>query len=109
LRVTMAELRRMAAEGPTEEEVATVKRAFLGSNLLGLDTGAALVDTMSSSQIEKRPITFLKDDIPEIERITRQDVWDVAKLLLNPERFTVTIIAPPTQANLCDARASKSE
>ena len=109
LRVTMAELRRMAAEGPTEEEVSTVRRAFLGSNLLGLDTGAALVEAMSSSQIEKRPITFLQDDIPEIERITRQDVWEVAKLLLDPSRFTVTIVAPPTQAKLCEALAPQRE
>ncbi len=109
LRVTMAELRRMAAEGPTEEEVATVRQAFLGSNLLGLDTGSALADSMASSQLESRPITFLQDSIPEIEKITRQDVWEVAKLLIQPDRFTVTIVAPPTQANLCDARAPQRE
>jgi zinc protease len=105
LRVTMAELRRMAAEGPTEEEVATVRRAFVGSYLLGLDTGEALVGQMSDFQIFGRPTTFLDDTAGEIEKITRDDVWDAAKLLLNPDRFTVTIIAPPTEPKLCDAVA----
>jgi zinc protease len=103
LSVTMRELRRMAAEGPTEEEVATVKRAFLGSYLLGLDTGAALANVMSNAQIAMRPITYLDDFVREMEKVTRQDVWEVAKLLLDPDRFTVIIAGAPTQTKLCDA------
>jgi zinc protease len=103
LSVTMRELRRMAAEGPTEEEVATVKRAFLGAYLLGLDTGASLANVMSGNQAAMRPITYLDDFVREIEKVTRQDVWEVAKLLLNPDRFTVIIAGAPTQAKLCDA------
>jgi zinc protease len=100
LGLTMAELRRMAAEGPTEEEVATVKRAFIGSSLLGLDTGAALASNMSGAQIDGQPITYIDDFVGEIERIGRDDVWEVAKLLLDPDRFTVVVIGAPTEAKL---------
>ena len=103
LSVTTRELRRMAAEGPTEEEVATVRRAALGSYLLGLDTGSALANDMSSHQAEMRPITYRDEYVREMEKITREEVWEVAKLLLNPDRFTVVIVGAPTQAKLCDA------
>jgi zinc protease len=103
LGLTMGELRRMVAEGPTEEEVATVKRAFIGSFLLGLDTGAALANDMINAQISALPITYLDDFVGEIERITRADVWEVAKLLLDPDRFTVVVVGAPTQAKPCDA------
>ena len=107
--LTRDELRLMVEQGPTEEEVATVKRAAVGGLLLGLDTGAALANLVLNMQVQRRPITYLGDLAGEIERITRQDVWDVAKLLLNPDRLAVTIVGAPTQAKLCDALAAQRE
>jgi zinc protease len=100
--LTRAELRRMADEGPTDEEVATVKRTIVGRFLLGLDNGAALANLMLNRQHNDRPITFFGDAAREIEKITRRDVWDVAKLLLKPDRLGVTIVGAPTQAKLCE-------
>ena len=100
--VTRSELRRMVEEGPTEQEVADVKRAAVGGILLGLNTGAALADLLVSLQVDERPITILDDFAGEIEKVTRQDVWDVAKLMLDPDRLAVTIVGGPPQAGLCD-------
>jgi len=104
--VTKSELHRMVAEGPTEQEVADVKRATVGGVLLGLDTGAKLANLLVNLQIDARPITVLDDFAGEIEKVTRQDVWDVAKLMLDPDRLAVTIVGGPAQAGLCDQLAA---
>lgn len=107
--LTRAELRRMLEEGPTEAEVATVRPALAGRYLLGLDTGAALANLMLSMQINKRPITFLNDLEGDYEKITRQDVWEVAKLLLDPDRLTTTVVGATTQTKVCDSVAAASK
>jgi zinc protease len=102
--LTRAELRRMVEEGPTEEEVATVKPAIIGRTLLGLDTGAAIANLILGMQLNDQPTTYLDDIAGEIESITRADVWEVAKLVLDPDRLAVSVVGQPT-ADVCAAAA----
>ena len=102
LAILRRELRRMVDEGPTEEEVAAVKPTQVGRTLLGLDTGAAIANLLLGVQINKQPITYLDDIGGNIESITRGEMWEVAKLLLNPDRLVVSVVGQPGQANVCD-------
>jgi zinc protease len=104
LAILRQELRRMVAEGPTEDEVAAIKPSLVGKTLLGLDTGAAIANLLLNLQLVGQPATYLDDIAGEIERITRQDVWEVAKLLLDPDRLAVSIAGQPGQAGAkaCD-------
>jgi zinc protease len=102
LAITWRELRRMVEEGPTDAELATVKPMMIGRTLLGLDTSSALATLLLAMQFSDQPTTYLDNIAGEIESITRQDVWDVAKILLNPDRFAIVIAGQPGQTNLCD-------
>jgi zinc protease len=101
------ELRRMIDEGPTEDEVGAVKPALVGKTLLGLDTGAAIANLLINLQAADQPPSFLDDIDGEIQSITRQDVWDVAKLLLDPDRLHVSIVGQPAQPNACEVLAAQ--
>jgi zinc protease len=101
LAILRRELRRMVDEGPTEEEVAGVKPTQVGRTLLGLDTGAAIASLLLGVQINKQPLTYLDDIGGTIESITRAEVWEVAKLLLNPDRLVVSVVGQPGQADVC--------
>jgi hypothetical protein len=67
-------------------------------------------------QFSDQPTTFLDDIAGEIESITRQDVWDVAKIVLDPDRLASST---PTashrhrrsawQTNLCDMAVAQAK
>jgi zinc protease len=107
LAILRRELKRMVDEGPTEEEVATVQPTQLGRTLLGLDTGAAIANLLQAVQVSKLPITYLDDLAGTIESITRHDVWEAAKLLLNPDRLVVSVVGEPGQTKVCESPAQK--
>jgi zinc protease len=102
LAILKRELRRMVEEGPTEEEVAAVKPTQVGRTLLGLDTGAAIANLLLGVQINAQPITYLDDIGGTIESITRQEMWEVAKVMLDPDRLVVSVVGQPGQATVCD-------
>ncbi|HEX6001793.1 MAG TPA: pitrilysin family protein, partial [Hyphomicrobiaceae bacterium] len=102
LAVMRQELRRMVEEGPTEAELAEVKPGIIGGILLGLDTGSALANLMLAAQTNGWPTTHLKDLAGAYEKTTREDLHEVAKLLLNPDRLTVSIVGQPGKASPCE-------
>ena len=109
LAITWRELRRMVEEGPTDAELATIKPMMVGRTLLGLDTGSALASLLLGMQFSEQPTTYLDDIAGEIESITRQDVWDVAEIVLNPDRLAIVIAGQPGQTNLCDMAVAQAK
>jgi zinc protease len=109
LAITWRELRRMVDEGPTDAELITIKPMMIGRTLLGLDTGSALANLLMGMQISDQPTTYLNDIAGEIESITRQDVWDVAKIVLDPDRLSIVIAGQPGQTNLCDRAVAQAK
>jgi len=109
LAITWRELRRMLKEGPTDEELATIKPMMVGRTLLGLDTGSALAGLLLGMQFSDQPSTFLDDIAGEIESITRKDVWDVAEIVLDPDRLAIVIAGRPGQTNLCDVAVAQAK
>ncbi|MFZ1105736.1 MAG: pitrilysin family protein [Hyphomicrobiaceae bacterium] len=107
LAIVRRELRRIVDEGPTEQEVAAVKPTQVGRTLLGLDTGAAIANLLLGVQINKQPLTYLDDIGGSIESITRGEAWEVAKLLLNPDRLVVSVVGQPGQAKVCDVPVAR--
>ncbi len=102
LAITQRELRRMVEEGPSDAELATIKPMLIGRTLLGLDTSSALANLLLGMQLLEQPTTYLDNIAGEFESITRQEVWEVAKLVLNPDRLSVSIVGQPGQTKVCD-------
>ncbi|MGH6816449.1 MAG: M16 family metallopeptidase, partial [Hyphomicrobiaceae bacterium] len=100
--LTVQELRRIVAEAPTAQEVADAKQSLTGRILLGLDTSGKLANLVLAMQVNNIPITYLDDIAGEIAKITVEDVWNLAKLLIKPDRLAVTMVGKPVQGGACE-------
>jgi predicted Zn-dependent peptidase len=60
-------------------------------------------------QLSDQPTTYLNDIAGEIESITRQDVWDVAKIVIDPDRLAIVITGQPGQTSLCDTAVAQAK
>ena len=72
-------------------------------------TGSALASLLLGMQLSDQPTTYLDDIAGEIESITGQEVWDVAKIVLDPDRLAIVIAGQPGQTNLCDMAVAQAK
>jgi zinc protease len=89
-----AEFRRMAAEGPTEEELAKAKTFLQGSFALNLDTSTKIASQLVQMQIDNLGIDYIDRRSAMIDAVTPADARRVAKRLLDGG-LLVTIVGKP--------------
>jgi zinc protease len=88
------EFRRMAAEGPTEEEFLKTKTYLKGSFALGLDTSGKIAAQLVQMQLDKLGIDYIERRPALIDAVTLADAKRVAKRLLEPH-LLVTVVGRP--------------
>jgi zinc protease len=76
------EFRRMAAEGPTEDELAKAKTYLKGSFALNLDTSSKIAAQLVQMQIDNLGIDYIDRRGALIDAVTLDDARRVAKRLL---------------------------
>jgi zinc protease len=98
--VVEAEIRRMAAEGPTADELAKAKSYLLGSYALNFDTSSKIAGQLVALQFEDMGIDYITRRNDMIAAVTAADVKRVAKRLLGTGMLTTVIgrAAAPTPA-----------
>jgi len=85
---------RMAAEGPTEEELADAKRYQLGAYAINnLDSSASIANTLVQIQVEDLGIDYIERRGDLINAVTREQVAAVARRLLI-DKPAVLIVGP---------------
>ena len=89
-----AEFRKMAAEGPTEEELTKAKTFLQGSFALNLDTSTKIASQLVQMQIDNLGIDYIDRRSALIDAVTLADTRRVAKRLLNGG-LLVTIVGKP--------------
>src|SRR5262249_23377254 len=77
------EIRRLAAEGPTEEEFAKAKSYLKGSFALGLDTSNRIAAQLVQMQLDNLGIDYIERRSRLIDSVTMADAKRVAKRLLD--------------------------
>lgn len=92
LEVIRATLAGLAAEGPTEDEVARAKRYLIGSLPLGLDTSTRIAETLLAARLAGHGPDYVQERQRAIAAVTRQDVARIAARLLQPDRMIATIV-----------------
>jgi len=95
LDVIRSELKRMAEQGPTPEELAGAKSYLTGSYALRFDTSPKIAGQLLAIQIEDLGIGFIDQRNAQIDAVTMEDVRRVAKLLLQPDNMIVTVVGRP--------------
>jgi zinc protease len=91
LTIIDAEAKRLAAEGPTQEELDKAKTYLKGSYALAFDTSSKIAGQLLQIQLDK-----LGSDYPErrnslIDAVTLADAKRVAKRLLDTKGLTVVV------------------
>jgi zinc protease len=97
LDVIRAEWRRMAEEGPTEEEIRKAKQYFTGAYPLRFDSNAEIAGILVGLQEAGLGIDYpeIRNDL--IEAVTAEDLRRVAREWLKPEALRVAVVGRPAE------------
>ncbi len=95
LDVIRAELKRIAAEGPTEKEMADTKAYLTGSFALRFDTNTNIANQLLWMNVEGLGRGYVDTRNAQIEAVTIDDVRRVAKRLFEGQELMVTVVGRP--------------
>ncbi len=95
LEVIESELRRIAAQGPTAEELANAKSYLTGAYALRFESSSSIASQLLAIQIEDLGIDYVNRRNRLVEAVTLDDIKRVAKRLIEADRLIVTIVGKP--------------
>ncbi len=89
------EWRRMAATGPTTEELALAKTFLTGSFPLRLSSSGAIAGMLVGMQMENLGIDYIDRRNDYITAVTLEDAKRVAQRIYHPDELTVVVVGQP--------------
>jgi zinc protease len=92
------EVRRMAEEGPTQQELDEAKSYLKGSQMLALDTSSKLASALLQYQIDKLGIDYIERRNSIVDAVTLDDAKQAAKRLWGQGLNTVIVGRAPQAA-----------
>lgn len=95
LDLVRANVERMAAEGPTAEELESAKRFLTGSYALRFDNSGSIASQLLQIQIEDLGIDYVNIRNDLVEALTMEDVQRAAQRLLGDGSLAVTLVGQP--------------
>jgi zinc protease len=104
------EVRRMAEDGPTQQELDEAKSYLKGSQMLALDTSSKLASALLQYQLDRLPIDYIEKRNAIVDAVTLDDAKKAAQRLWGqglltvivgraPQAATQPAAAPPPAAN----------
>jgi zinc protease len=98
LEVIETELKRLADQGPTEEELASAKSYLTGAYALRFESSTGIANQLLWIQIEDLGIDYVGKRNALVEAVTLDDIKRVAKRLIEADRLITTIVGKPVAA-----------
>ena len=95
LMVIQDELRRMAEQGPSAEELKDAKSYLTGAYALRFESSTSIANQLLWIQIEELGLDYVERRNELIEAVTLDDVKRVAKRLLAADQLITTIVGKP--------------
>jgi zinc protease len=95
LSVIEAECARLAAEGPTAQELEKAKKYLVGSYALRFDTSTKIAGHLLQLQREGFEASYLDRRNAEVEAVTLDDARRVAKRLIGDAKLLVAVVGKP--------------
>ncbi|QHO77701.1 peptidase M16 [Bradyrhizobium sp. CCBAU 051011] len=92
------QVRRMAEEGPTQQELDDAKSYLKGSQMLALDTSSNLARALLQHQLDKLPIDYIEKHSALVDAVTLQDAGKAAQRLWGQGLLTVIVGRSPLAA-----------
>lgn len=94
LELIEAEIRRLAEEGPTEEELEKAKSYQIGSYALRFDTSSSIANQLVRIQLDDLGIDYIDRRNDLVRAVTMEDVRRVASRFLEGD-LLVTVVGQP--------------
>jgi zinc protease len=94
LELIEAQIKRMVAEGPTEEEMAKAKAYLKGSYALNFDTSTKIASILLQNQLDDLGIDYVDKRNAMFDAVTIEDARRAAKRLA-PDGMLVTVVGQP--------------
>jgi zinc protease len=85
------EVRRMAENGPTQQELDEAKSYLKGSRMLSLDTSSKLASALLQYQLDRLPIDYLERRNAIVDAVTLDDAKKAAQRLWQHGLLTVVV------------------
>jgi zinc protease len=104
LEVIESELKRLAEQGPTAEELDSAKSYLTGAYALRFESSSNIASQLLWIQIEDLGIDYVDRRNALVEAVTLDDIRRVAKRLIEADRLITTIVGKPVGAKAKDAR-----
>src|ERR1700676_3833388 len=92
------EVRRMADDGPTQQELGEAKSYLKGSQMLALDTSSKLASALLQYQLDKLGIDYIEKRNAMVEAVTLDDAKKAAQRLWGQGLLTVIVGRAPQAA-----------
>jgi zinc protease len=92
LRISVDEIRRMQAEGPTATELAKAKGYFAGSTPLALESAAGLSSALVAAELHGLPSNYVAHLAWSLAAVTADEARAAARRLLRPDALSVVMI-----------------
>lgn len=93
--VILAELKRMADEGPTETELRAAKDYLKGAYALRFDTSDKISEQLVGLQVQGRGVEYINTRNDKIEAVTLEDTKRIAKRIFSSPLLTVIVGQEP--------------
>lgn len=90
-----SEMRRLAEQGVTQQELVNAKTYLTGSFALNFSSSGAIASLLLTAQLDGLGRDYFDRRNGLIEQVTAQDVQRVAKRLLDPDAFTIVVVGKP--------------
>jgi zinc protease len=97
LAVIESELKRIAEQGPTAEELDGAKSYLTGAYALRFESSTSIANQLLWIQIEDLGIDYVDKRNALIEAVTLDDIRRVAKRLIEADRLITTIVGKPVE------------
>ncbi|HTQ85366.1 MAG TPA: pitrilysin family protein [Candidatus Solibacter sp.] len=92
IRCVIDEFRSMKAEPITEEELRRAKDHLIGSLVLSLESSTARMSNLARQEIYFGRYCSTEEITRAIECVTREEIQDLARELLQPEKIAVAVL-----------------
>jgi zinc protease len=93
IREMLHEIDRFRESGATDEELSWAKKYFTGSLPLTLETNDQIASKLIEQVFYGLPEEFWLRDLAEIQAVTREQVLEVARRHIHPDRFAIVVLA----------------
>jgi zinc protease len=96
IELIQSEIRRIAADGPTDQELESAKKYLVGSYALRFDTSTKIANQLVQLQLDHLGIDYIQKRNALVRAVTAEDVRAAAKALFGDGELLVVAVGQPT-------------